>query len=268
MKPLAPGLGCDAADALVGLVNARQSCIDQRRGGRGARVRAKYRWRTYRGERAAMRCHALWTCRQLRRKARRRARGAARKGRGRCGPGARGPPSVGQEACRRRESWPRPSSATVGYCDPADRISVKAEHGILTLSGMVDWHYQRVETEYDLRKLSGVRGVEIEVAPKPRAGGRARQDTRRARPSRRCPGAADRRRCLRRPRRGERLGGTRRGPRRRLVRAWSNRGGGQDRASSGPAGVSRCLDPADESSRVAVAIVFQSYGFAQASCLS
>lgn len=53
---------------------------------------------------------------------------------------------------------------------PADRIWVRVEHGILTLSGNVDWHFQRVDAEYQLRKLSGVRGVvnEIAVTPKPR----------------------------------------------------------------------------------------------------
>ncbi|MGO8915496.1 MAG: BON domain-containing protein [Stellaceae bacterium] len=53
---------------------------------------------------------------------------------------------------------------------PADRISVKVEHGIVTLSGAVDWHFQRVEAEYDVRKLGGVRGIvnDITVAPKPR----------------------------------------------------------------------------------------------------
>jgi osmotically-inducible protein OsmY len=54
---------------------------------------------------------------------------------------------------------------------PDDRISVKVEHGIVTLSGNVDWDYQRIEAEYDVRKLSGVRSVinDITVRPKPRA---------------------------------------------------------------------------------------------------
>ena len=60
------------------------------------------------------------------------------------------------------------------HCDaaiPDDRISVKVEHGIVTLSGNVDWDYQRIEAEYDVRKLSGVRSVinDITVRPKPRA---------------------------------------------------------------------------------------------------
>jgi osmotically-inducible protein OsmY len=54
---------------------------------------------------------------------------------------------------------------------PDDRISVKVEHGIVTLSGNVDWDYQRIEAEYDVRKLSGVRSVinDITVRPKPHA---------------------------------------------------------------------------------------------------
>jgi osmotically-inducible protein OsmY len=51
---------------------------------------------------------------------------------------------------------------------PHDRIGVKVEHGIVTLSGEVDWHFQRAEAESDVRKLGGVRSVinDIVVAPK------------------------------------------------------------------------------------------------------
>lgn len=51
---------------------------------------------------------------------------------------------------------------------PSDRISVKVEHGIVTLTGTVDWHYQRAEAEYDVRKLTGVMSVinDIVVVPK------------------------------------------------------------------------------------------------------
>jgi osmotically-inducible protein OsmY len=54
---------------------------------------------------------------------------------------------------------------------PHHRISVKVEHGIVTLTGQVEWHYQRAEAEYDVRKLGGVRGVvnEIIVMPNVRA---------------------------------------------------------------------------------------------------
>jgi osmotically-inducible protein OsmY len=50
---------------------------------------------------------------------------------------------------------------------PHDRIAVKVEHGIVTLSGEVDWHFQRSEAESDIRKLGGVRSVinQILVTP-------------------------------------------------------------------------------------------------------
>jgi osmotically-inducible protein OsmY len=55
---------------------------------------------------------------------------------------------------------------------PHERITVKVEHGIVTLSGEVDWQFQRAEAEYDVRKLSGVRSVinDIVVRAKIRAG--------------------------------------------------------------------------------------------------
>jgi osmotically-inducible protein OsmY len=42
---------------------------------------------------------------------------------------------------------------------PDDCIAVKVEQGMVTLSGMVDWQYQKSEAEYDIRKLSAVLGV-------------------------------------------------------------------------------------------------------------
>lgn len=54
---------------------------------------------------------------------------------------------------------------------PDERIVVKVEHGIVTLSGEVDWQFQRAEAEADVRKLGGVRSVinDVVVAPKLRA---------------------------------------------------------------------------------------------------
>ena len=51
---------------------------------------------------------------------------------------------------------------------PHDRVGVKVEHGIVTLTGQVDWQFQRAEAEYDMRKLGGVKAVinDIVVAPK------------------------------------------------------------------------------------------------------
>ena len=51
---------------------------------------------------------------------------------------------------------------------PHDRISVKVEHGIVTLDGEVDWHYQRAEAEYDVGKLGGVKAVINGIVVKPR----------------------------------------------------------------------------------------------------
>lgn len=51
---------------------------------------------------------------------------------------------------------------------PDSQISVKVEHGTVTLNGAVDWDYQRAAAEYDIRKLTGVKGVinDITVVPK------------------------------------------------------------------------------------------------------
>jgi osmotically-inducible protein OsmY len=52
---------------------------------------------------------------------------------------------------------------------PHDRITIKVEHGVVTLGGEVDWHYQRAEAEYDLRKLGGVKSVINAIAVRPKA---------------------------------------------------------------------------------------------------
>jgi osmotically-inducible protein OsmY len=50
---------------------------------------------------------------------------------------------------------------------PDGRITVKVEHGYVTLGGEVEWHYQRAEAEADARKLGGVKAVinDIHVRP-------------------------------------------------------------------------------------------------------
>jgi len=52
----------------------------------------------------------------------------------------------------------------VGF--PADRIRVKVEKGVVTLSGEVDWQFQRTEADHVVHKLSGVVDVlnQIRVA--------------------------------------------------------------------------------------------------------
>ena len=49
---------------------------------------------------------------------------------------------------------------------PADRIAVKVENGVVTLSGEVDWQFQKTEADHIMHKLSGVVDVvnEIRVA--------------------------------------------------------------------------------------------------------
>jgi osmotically-inducible protein OsmY len=54
---------------------------------------------------------------------------------------------------------------------PSNAVKVKVEHGIVSLTGTVDWAFQRAEAEYDIRKLGGVKGVvnAIAIRPKVRA---------------------------------------------------------------------------------------------------
>jgi osmotically-inducible protein OsmY len=54
---------------------------------------------------------------------------------------------------------------------PEDDLQVKVQQGWLTLSGAVDWQYQRTAAEDDVRKLSGVLGVTNLITIKPRAQG-------------------------------------------------------------------------------------------------
>ena len=54
---------------------------------------------------------------------------------------------------------------------PADRLTVKVEKGIVTLTGDVDWQYQKADAEHVVHKLTGVIGVvnQIRVAAPVRA---------------------------------------------------------------------------------------------------
>lgn len=47
---------------------------------------------------------------------------------------------------------------------PANSVEVHVENGWLTLSGIVDWHYERAAAEEDVRKLAGVVGVTNNIA--------------------------------------------------------------------------------------------------------
>jgi osmotically-inducible protein OsmY len=53
-----------------------------------------------------------------------------------------------------------------------DKIHVRVEHGIVTLSGEVDWQFQRQEAERDVMRLSGVTAVVnmLQIRPRPQVG--------------------------------------------------------------------------------------------------
>lgn len=55
---------------------------------------------------------------------------------------------------------------------PDDKIKIKVQKGWITLTGEVDWYYQRSAVETGVRKLSGVTGItnSITVKPKVQAG--------------------------------------------------------------------------------------------------
>ena len=52
---------------------------------------------------------------------------------------------------------------------PEGAIKVKIESGFVTLSGTVDWHFQRQSAESAVRKLAGVTGVVNAIALRPAA---------------------------------------------------------------------------------------------------
>jgi osmotically-inducible protein OsmY len=54
---------------------------------------------------------------------------------------------------------------------PEDSVTVKVEKGWVTLTGTVDWHYQKDAAESAVRKLSGVVGVTNLIGLKPKLAG-------------------------------------------------------------------------------------------------
>jgi osmotically-inducible protein OsmY len=50
---------------------------------------------------------------------------------------------------------------------PRDAIKVSVEHGWITLTGEVDWHYQKDAASMDVRALFGVTGVSDQITIKP-----------------------------------------------------------------------------------------------------
>src|SRR5580692_7130896 len=51
---------------------------------------------------------------------------------------------------------------------PTDKVQVKVEGGWITLSGQVEWYYQKVSAESAVRRISGVKGVSNMATIKPR----------------------------------------------------------------------------------------------------
>lgn len=52
---------------------------------------------------------------------------------------------------------------------PRDAVKIKVENGWVTLTGEVDWHFERIAAEQDIRHLFGVTGVSNHIKIKPRA---------------------------------------------------------------------------------------------------
>ena len=50
---------------------------------------------------------------------------------------------------------------------PKDKVKVKVDKGWVTLSGTLDWYYQKHSAESDVRKLHGVMGLTNMIALKP-----------------------------------------------------------------------------------------------------
>jgi len=51
---------------------------------------------------------------------------------------------------------------------PKDRVKIRIEKGWVTLTGDVDWRFQRLAAEMDIRNLAGVMGVTNVIEIKPR----------------------------------------------------------------------------------------------------
>jgi osmotically-inducible protein OsmY len=52
---------------------------------------------------------------------------------------------------------------------PDGRIQLKVEHGVVTLTGLLDWQYQKNAAEQDVHKLTGVISIDNRIVVKPMA---------------------------------------------------------------------------------------------------
>lgn len=50
---------------------------------------------------------------------------------------------------------------------PSDRVKVKVEKGLVTLTGEVDWNYQKNAAEYGVHKIIGLTGLANKITVKP-----------------------------------------------------------------------------------------------------
>ncbi|WP_029047184.1 BON domain-containing protein [Cupriavidus sp. amp6] len=75
------------------------------------------------------------------------------------------------DACRTDADIARAAANVLSWnaMVPADRIRILVEHGVVTLSGDVDWYYQRTTAEHAVAGLFGVVGVTNALAIRPRA---------------------------------------------------------------------------------------------------
>ena len=72
--------------------------------------------------------------------------------------------------CRRTDSEIARAAANVLSWQamvPGDRIKILVEQGVITLTGDVDWHYQRMAAEHAVAGLFGVIGVTNAIAVRP-----------------------------------------------------------------------------------------------------
>ncbi len=51
---------------------------------------------------------------------------------------------------------------------PKDKVQVKVQSGFVTLTGEVDWFFQRDDAEHAVRKLAGIKGIANEIRIKPK----------------------------------------------------------------------------------------------------
>ena len=51
--------------------------------------------------------------------------------------------------------------------DPDYKVTIKVEKGWMTLTGQVDWHFQKEDTESEIRRLPGVVGLDNQITIKP-----------------------------------------------------------------------------------------------------